>query len=62
MVTGQAPVERDNCEPRDLVLTEPDTPGDIVSRELPLAGAATDDSELDQRLGGWTKVLLHPAA
>ncbi len=62
MGTGQAPVKRYNRQLRDLVIGGRARPGWIVSHELTLDEAPDGYEKFDQRLDGWTKVLLHPAA
>ena len=60
MGTGQAPVKRYNRALRNLITSGIATPGFIVSHELSLDEAAQGYSNFDQRLDGWTKVLLKP--
>jgi glutathione-independent formaldehyde dehydrogenase len=60
MGTGQAPVKRYNAELRDLIIEGRAEPGFIVSHELPLAEAPSAYANFDQRVNGWTKVLLKP--
>ncbi|NUR06046.1 MAG: glutathione-independent formaldehyde dehydrogenase [Nocardioidaceae bacterium] len=60
MGTGQAPVKRYNRQLRDLILYGRANPGFLVSHELPLDEAAAGYRNFDERLDGWTKVLLHP--
>lgn len=60
--TGQCPVKRYNEQLRDLIIAGRATPSKIVSHELPLAQAPEGYEKFDQRLDGYTKVLLHPAA
>jgi len=60
MGTGQAPVKRYNRQLRDLVIDGRAAPSFLVSHELGLAEAADGYESFDQRLDGWTKVLLHP--
>ena len=62
MGTGQAPVKRYNRQLRDLIISGRATPGFIVSHELGLDAAAEGYQKFDQRLEGWTKVLLKPGA
>ncbi|RYZ26474.1 MAG: aldehyde dehydrogenase, partial [Propionibacteriaceae bacterium] len=62
MGTGQAPVKRYNRELRDLITVGRATPGFIVSHELPLDQAPEGYQKFDDRVDGWTKVLLHPSA
>lgn len=61
MGTGQAPVMRYNRRLRDLIIQGRATPGWIVSHELSLDEAPMAYEKFDQRVDGWTKVLLHPA-
>jgi glutathione-independent formaldehyde dehydrogenase len=60
MGTGQAPVKRYNRQLRDLIVAGRAKPGFIVSHELGLEEAPDAYEKFDQRLDGWTKVLLHP--
>jgi glutathione-independent formaldehyde dehydrogenase len=62
MGTGQAPVKRYNRQLRDLIIAGRARPGWIVSHELSLDEAPTGYRNFDDRVDGWTKVLLHPAA
>ncbi len=61
MGTGQAPVKRYNRQLRDLIIGGRARPGWIVSHELSLDEAPAAYEKFDERLDGWTKVLLHPA-
>jgi glutathione-independent formaldehyde dehydrogenase len=58
MGTGQAPVKRYNRQLRDLIITGRATPSFIVSHEVPLEEAPDAYEKFDQRLDGYTKVLL----
>jgi glutathione-independent formaldehyde dehydrogenase len=60
MGTGQAPVKRYNRQLRDLIITGRATPGWIVSHEVSLEAAPEAYEKFDQRVDGYTKVLLHP--
>jgi glutathione-independent formaldehyde dehydrogenase len=60
MGTGQAPVKRYNRMLRDLIIDKVAQPHFIVSHELALDEAAEGYRNFDQRLDGWTKVLLRP--
>jgi len=60
MGTGQAPVKRYNAELRDLIIEGRAEPGFIVSHELPLEEAPSAYANFDDRVNGWTKVLLKP--
>ena len=60
MGTGQAPVKRYNRQLRDLIVAGRANPGFLVSHELGLDQAPEGYASFDQRLDGWTKVLLKP--
>ena len=60
MGTGQANVKQYNRELRNLIHRDKLNPGLIVSHELNLDQAAEGYENFDNRLDGWTKVLLHP--
>jgi glutathione-independent formaldehyde dehydrogenase len=60
MATGQANVKQYNRELRNLIHQGKLNPGIIVSQELSLDDAAEGYKNFDDRLDGWTKVLLHP--
>jgi len=60
MGTGQANVKQYNRQLRNLIHRGRLNPGMIVSHELNLDEAATAYQNFDERLDGWTKVLLHP--
>jgi glutathione-independent formaldehyde dehydrogenase len=60
MGTGQAPVKRYNRQLRDLIVSGRATPSFIVSHEVALADAPEAYEKFDQRLDGYTKVLLKP--
>ena len=62
MGTGQAPVKRYNRQLRDLIISGRARPSALVSHELGLEEAVDAYATFDQRLDGWTKVLLRPAA
>ena len=62
MGTGQCPVKRYNRQLRDLIIAGKARPGWIVSHELSLDEAPTGYQNFDNRVDGWTKVLLHPTA
>ncbi len=55
-------MKRYNRQLRDLIIAGRANPGFLVSHELGLDEAAEGYSNFDQRLEGWTKVLLKPAA
>ena len=58
--TGQANVKRYNRQLRNLIHRDKLQPSVIVSHELNLDQAAEGYEKFDERLDGWTKVLLHP--
>jgi glutathione-independent formaldehyde dehydrogenase len=60
--TGQANVKHYNRRLRDLIAAGKANPGQIVSHELSLAQAPDAYEKFDERVDGWTKVVLHPAA
>ncbi len=60
MGTGQAPVKRYNRQLRDLIIEGRARPSWIVSHELGLDEAPEAYQNFDNRVDGWTKVLLHP--
>ena len=60
MGTGQANVKQYNRQLRNLIHRDKLSPGIIVSHELSLEQAAEGYENFDERLDGWTKVLLHP--
>ena len=62
MGTGQCPVKRYNEHLRDLIMAGRAHPSLLVSHELPLDQAPEAYQKFDQRTGGYTKVILHPAA
>ncbi len=47
---------------RDLIIAGRATPSKIVSHEISLDEAPGAYEKFDQRIDGYTKVLLHPAA
>jgi threonine dehydrogenase-like Zn-dependent dehydrogenase len=60
MGTGQANVKQYNRALRNLIHRDKLSPGGIVSHELNLDEAADGYRNVDERLDGWTKVVLHP--
>jgi len=60
MGTGQANVKAYNRQLRDLIIAGKASPGSIVSHELSLADGPDAYKNFDDRVDGWTKVLLHP--
>jgi glutathione-independent formaldehyde dehydrogenase len=59
--TGQANVKRYNRQLRDLISEGRATPSFVVSHELPLEQAPAAYQKFDQRVEGYTKVILKPA-
>ena len=59
--TGQANVKRYNRQLRDLIIEARATPSFVVSHELPLEQAPAAYQKFDQRVEGYTKVILKPA-
>jgi glutathione-independent formaldehyde dehydrogenase len=57
---GQAPVKRYNVYLRDLILAGVAKPSFIVSQRLPLEAAPDAYQKFDERLDGYSKVLLKP--
>ncbi len=57
---GQAPVKRYNEYLRDLIVGGLAKPSFIVSHRLPLEGAIDAYGKFDERVDGYTKVLLKP--
>jgi glutathione-independent formaldehyde dehydrogenase len=62
MGTGQAPVKRYNRQLRDLIVAGTARPSFIVSHEISLEEAPDAYDKFDQRVDGYTKVLLKPGA
>ena len=62
MGTGQAPVKRYNRQLRDLIIAGKAKPSFIVSHEIGLSDAPDAYDKFDQRIDGYTKVLLKPNA
>jgi glutathione-independent formaldehyde dehydrogenase len=60
MGTGQANAKAYNRQLRDLIAADKVDPGLIVSHDLPLDEAPHAYQQFDDRVEGWTKVLLHP--
>lgn len=60
MGTGQANVKQYNRGLRNLIHAGKVHPGQIVSQELNLDQAVEGYKNFDDRLDGWTKVVLHP--
>ncbi|MBL1098798.1 glutathione-independent formaldehyde dehydrogenase [Streptomyces coffeae] len=59
--TGQCSVKRYNRQLRDMIIARRATPSFVVSHELPLDQAPSAYEKFDQRIEGYTKVVLHPA-
>ncbi|WP_037915993.1 glutathione-independent formaldehyde dehydrogenase [Actinacidiphila yeochonensis] len=59
--TGQCNVKRYNRQLRDLITAGRARPSFVVSHELPLEQAPMAYEKFDQRIEGYTKVVLHPA-
>lgn len=57
---GQAPVKRYNVYLRDLILAGKCKPSRYVSHRLPLEGAPEAYQRFDDRVEGYTKILLKP--
>ncbi|MYQ43807.1 alcohol dehydrogenase catalytic domain-containing protein [Streptomyces sp. SID4985] len=60
MGTGQCNVKRYNRQLRDLITSGRARPSFVVSHELPLEEAPQAYEKFDQRIEGYTKVVLHP--
>nr|WP_245755585.1 glutathione-independent formaldehyde dehydrogenase [Actinopolyspora alba] len=60
MGTGQCNVKRYNRQLRDLIIAERAKPSFVVSHELSLWEAPGAYTKFDQRVEGYTKVVLHP--
>ncbi|MGW4441679.1 glutathione-independent formaldehyde dehydrogenase [Streptomyces sp. NPDC004682] len=60
MGTGQCNVKRYNRQLRDLITSGRARPSFVVSHELPLEDAPQAYEKFDQRIEGYTKVVLHP--
>ena len=59
--TGQANVKRYNRQLRDMISEGRATPSFVVSHQLPLEQAPAAYQKFDQRVEGYTKVILKPA-
>ncbi|MCW2528127.1 MAG: aldehyde dehydrogenase [Pseudonocardiales bacterium] len=60
--TGQCPVKKYNRYLRDLIIRDQAAPSIIVSHEIALEDAVDAYDKFDQRVDGYTKVLLHPGS
>ncbi|MEU6270164.1 glutathione-independent formaldehyde dehydrogenase [Saccharopolyspora shandongensis] len=58
--TGQCNVKRYNRQLRDMIIAGRAKPSFVVSHELSLAEAPDAYRKFDQRIEGYTKVVLHP--
>jgi len=58
--TGQCNVKNYNAYLRDLIMAGKASPSFVVSNEVPLDDAADAYKKFDQRVEGYTKVILHP--
>ncbi|GAA4834740.1 glutathione-independent formaldehyde dehydrogenase [Saccharopolyspora rosea] len=60
MGTGQCNVKRYNRQLRDMIIAGRAKPSFVVSHELSLSDAPDAYRKFDQRVEGYTKVVLHP--
>ena len=58
--TGQCNVKQYNAHLRDLIIAGRAEPSFVVSNEVPLDDAIDAYRKFDQRVEGYTKVILHP--
>ncbi|MGV9555118.1 glutathione-independent formaldehyde dehydrogenase [Streptomyces sp. NPDC003401] len=58
--TGQCNVKQYNRQLRDMIVAERAEPSFVVSHEVPLEEAPRAYEKFDQRVEGYTKVVLHP--
>ena len=58
--SGQCPVKKYNRQLRDLIAVGKAKPSWIVSHEMPLNKAVDAYKNFDDRISGWTKVILKP--
>ncbi|MER7076960.1 glutathione-independent formaldehyde dehydrogenase [Saccharopolyspora kobensis] len=58
--TGQCNVKRYNRQLRDMIIAGRAEPSFVVSHELSLSDAPDAYRKFDQRIEGYTKVVLHP--
>ena len=58
--SGQCPVKKYNRQLRDLIAVGKAKPSWIVSHEIPLSDAVDAYKHFDDRVDGWTKVILKP--
>lgn len=59
--SGRADLEWSREVRRDLIIHGRATPGAIVSHELPRDDAVRGFDQFDERVDGWTRLVLHPA-
>ncbi len=62
MGMGQANVKRYNQKLRDMIIEGRATPSFVVWHDLPLDEAPDAYENFDQRIDGYTKVILKPDA
>lgn len=58
--TGQCNVKAYNRQLRDLIIAGKAKPSFVVSHEIDLDEAETAYEKFDQRVEGYTKVIIHP--
>ena len=58
--TGQCNVKKYNAYLRDLIIAEKASPSFVVSHEVSIDEAPDAYTKFDQRVDGYTKVILHP--
>ena len=58
--TGQCNVKKYNAYLRDLIIAGKANPGFVVSHEVSIDEAPDAYQKFDQRVDGYTKVILHP--
>ena len=58
--TGQCNVKKYNAYLRDLIIAEKASPSFVVSHDISLDEAPDAYKKFDQRIEGYTKVLIHP--
>ncbi len=60
MGTGQCNVKAYNRYLRDMIISGRAKPSFVVSHEIEIDGAPEAYQKFDQRIDGYTKVLIHP--
>ena len=60
LATGQCNVKRYNAYLRDLIMADKAKPSVVVSHQVPLDDAPDAYTKFDQRIDGYTKVILNP--